>query len=89
MRRWNPRGIGAGFEQGRQLGRAEGRTEGKVEGRAEGLAEAIMRILGARGLPIGEDIRQRIVRCTEVKTLEHWLDRALTAPCAADVVADG
>ena len=77
------------IEQGRQLGRAEGRVEGRVEGRAEGLAEAVLRILSARGVAVGETLRQRIVGCTDVATLEQWLHRALTAKSASDLVADG
>jgi predicted transposase YdaD len=78
-----------GWKKGRAEGLAEGQAKGLAEGQAKGLAEAVLRILGARGVSVGDTIRHRIVSCTDVKALEHWLERALTATNASDIMEDG
>jgi predicted transposase YdaD len=70
------------MERGRQQGLARGREEGGIRVRAEYL----LRILGARGIPIDEASRQHILDCTEVETLDRWFDRALQASTLADVL---
>ena len=49
-----------------------------MEGEAKGEAKAILKIMAQRGLPISEDQRRRISACTDVPTLDRWLDRALS-----------
>ncbi len=56
---------------------AKGRAEGKAEGKAEGVATALLKILAARGVLINEDQRAQILGCTDLATLDAWLDRAL------------
>ncbi len=72
-----------GHTQGRVEGRVEGRAEGRVEGRAEGqaaaLSAAVLRVLARRGVAVDDVARTRIADCTDVATLEHWLDEAVTA----------
>jgi hypothetical protein len=48
-------------------------------GRAEGKAEALLTILMRRGLTPTAEQRRRIVECTDLAMLEHWLDGALSA----------
>ncbi len=55
----------------------QGVAAGKAEGEAEGEARALLRILAQRGLPVSEDQRRRIQECTDIATLDGWLDRAL------------
>jgi hypothetical protein len=80
-----------GREEGRQEGRAEGREEGREEGRAEGQAEAraeyIVRILDRRGIRVPQEAREQILSCTDIATLDSWLDRALTAVAVSDLFA--
>jgi hypothetical protein len=56
--------------------RAKGREEGRAEGLAAGEAKAILLVLESRGLVVGDEQRERIVSCTDITRLEHWLRRA-------------
>ncbi|MBN1203396.1 MAG: Rpn family recombination-promoting nuclease/putative transposase [Myxococcaceae bacterium] len=76
------------IEKGRQRGRIEGRAEGQAEGLAKARAEDVLRILSARGVPVDEKARQRILTCTEMATLDRWFDKALTATRLAEVLDD-
>lgn len=53
----------------------------------EAIAEArvLFAVLGARKLPVDDDARQRIERCTDPDTLERWITRAATATTLAEV----
>jgi hypothetical protein len=66
------------FEQGRQ--------KGWDEGLAKGRAEAVLQLLSVRGVPVDSMARQRILSCTDLGTLERWLERAATAAQLADVL---
>ena len=70
------------IEQGLEKGLAQGREQGLLQGRAE----AVLRILAARGVHVGDEARQRILACTDMPTLDHWFDRALTATTLSDVL---
>ncbi len=59
--------------------RAEGRVEGRVEGQAEGEAKAVLRMLDARGIAVPEDVRERIIKCSDLDQLDTWVIRAATA----------
>jgi predicted transposase YdaD len=72
------------IERGLQQGLAKGREEGLTRGRAE----SVLRILTARSVRVDEDARQRILSCTDVATLDRWLDRALNATTLAEVMND-
>ncbi|HLM44635.1 MAG TPA: Rpn family recombination-promoting nuclease/putative transposase [Myxococcaceae bacterium] len=72
------------IEQGRQQGLARGREEGLTRGRAE----YILRTLSARGVPLDDAARQRILSCTDVTTLDRWFDRSLNATSLSDVLDD-
>jgi len=56
---------------------AAGKAEGEAKGRAKGKAEALLLILAQRGLSVSEDQRRRVLACTDLATLDGWLDRAL------------
>jgi hypothetical protein len=72
---------------GRAEGRAEGEAEGEAKGKAEGKAEAILAVLAARGLSISEAVREKVLGCRDLPTLERWLVKAATAKSAAQAVA--
>ncbi|AKI99921.1 putative transposase YdaD [Archangium gephyra] len=72
----------------RAEGRKVGRAQGRAEGRAEGLAEAVLRILAARGVRMGDKTRQRILGCTDLATLDRWFERALHARRLSDVLKE-
>ena len=71
------------------LGRARGRTEGRAQRRAEGLAEAraeaVIAVLEARGLPVGDEQRARILGCRDAELLGQWIRRAATVSSASEV----
>ena len=81
-----PLRVPAAF-QGREEGRSQGREEGREEGRAEGRAEDIVRILERRGVSVPQEAREQILSCTDIATLDNWLDRALTAAAVSDLFA--
>jgi len=56
-------------------------------GREGGLRTAIVRVLGARALPLSAVGRARLASCSEVATLTRWLERSATAASEADVFA--
>jgi hypothetical protein len=79
------------YERGRAEGEAKGKAEGeakaKAEGEAKGKADAVLKILMRRGLTLSADQRRRIVACTDLATLERWLDRSLSASSVDELLA--
>ena len=67
-------------------GESEGKAKGKVAGKAQGMAESILAFLAARGIPVSETVRARILGCTDADTLDTWIRRAAVASTAAAVV---
>jgi hypothetical protein len=65
-----------------------GMRRGWERGRAETRAEDVLRILDARGMPVTEEVRQRILTCTDIATLDRWFTRALRARTLAGVLGD-
>ncbi|MFI0368529.1 hypothetical protein ACH35V_11645 [Actinomadura sp. 1N219] len=61
-------------------------SEAAAKGKAEGVAGAVLRVLKKRGVAVTDEQRERIVGCTDVEQLDAWLDRAITAHKAADVL---
>ncbi len=59
-----------------------------AQGEAEGRAHSVLHVLEVRGIDVPGDVRERILSCSDVATLDAWLERALTAKSSADVVAD-
>jgi hypothetical protein len=62
--------------------------EGRAEGKAEGEAKGILRVLEVRGLPLSDDVRQRITTCTDLDRLNDWLDRSGTVERAEDLFTE-
>lgn len=68
--------------------REEGRVQGRDEGRAQGRATSIVQLLEARDVPVSDTERQRIMSCTDLDTLTHWFDRAVTATTTAELFTE-
>ena len=66
---------------------AEGRAEGEVDGFAKGKAAAVLAVLKARGIPVGNEAIADIETCRDVATLDRWIARATTAVSAEEVIA--
>lgn len=64
----------------------KGEAKGLVAGEAKGEAKSILAVLSARGIPVSDTIRERILGCTDIATLDVWIQRAAVAPTAAAVV---
>lgn len=57
-------------------------------GISEGAAKALLRILNARNLQVADDQRRRIEQCQDATQLERWIERALSAASAVEVLSD-
>jgi hypothetical protein len=77
-------------QQGEQRGRAEGEVIGEQRGRAAGTqqaqAEAVLLVLRTRGFVVPPELEQRIRACADLEVLARWLQRAVTAPSAAEAL---
>ncbi|MEU5267306.1 hypothetical protein AB0G77_01805 [Streptomyces hygroscopicus] len=62
--------------------------KGKAVGEAVGGARAVLRTLENRGIRTSAEIRERITNCTDIKTLDHWLDRAMTVSTANELFTE-
>jgi hypothetical protein len=51
----------------------------QAKGRAEGEARALLAVLEARGLRISDEVRTRVLACTDTAQLATWLRKAATA----------
>jgi hypothetical protein len=60
--------------------------EGRAEGEAKGEAKSILAVLAARGIAVSDAIRDRVLECTDIPTLDVWVQRAAVASTAAAVV---
>ncbi len=88
MRSYGEELIEQGLAKGRKEGWEKGREEGWEKGLTRGRAEYILRTLSARGVPLDDAARQRILSCTDVATLDRWFDRSLNATSLSDVLDD-
>jgi hypothetical protein len=66
------------YDRGRAEGEAKGEAKGKAEGEAKGKAEALLLVLRRRGLAITNDQQHHLIACTDLATLDRWLDRAFS-----------
>ena len=57
-----------------------------ARGEARGEARAVLTVLDARSVAVSDDIRERILACTDLDQLDTWLRRAGTATTADDVL---
>ncbi|MEN8653915.1 hypothetical protein ABCR94_25745 [Streptomyces sp. 21So2-11] len=61
---------------------------GVASGEARGRVKAILRLLNHRSIPVPEALAQRITDCTDLDTLDRWLDRAVTADAAEELFVE-
>jgi hypothetical protein len=53
-------------------GEARGEARGEAKGEAKGEATLLIEVLDARGWHVPDDIRARIVECTDSTQLKRW-----------------
>lgn len=68
-------------------GFAEGLAEARAEAEARGKAKALLMFLRRRGLATTGDQQHRIVTCTDLATVERWLDRVFSVASVDELVA--
>jgi hypothetical protein len=62
-------------------------SQGEARGEAKGEADALLAVLDVRGIGVPEDVRARVVGCTDVGQLRTWVRRAATASSIDEVFA--
>ena len=77
-----------GLAEGEIKGEIKGFARGETAGVVKGKVAAILAVVAARGIPVGHEIRARIEACTDVKTLDRWLVRAVTAASAEEIFSE-
>jgi hypothetical protein len=58
---------------------------GLQDGRAEGETKAVLTVPEARGIAVPEDVRARVMDCTDPARLEEWIRRAVTVTDAREL----
>ncbi len=71
------------FERGVRKGELKGLRDGKLGG----LREALLRLIARVGITLTEDDRARIQACDDAATLDRWVENAVGAKTAADVLS--
>lgn len=69
----------------REEGRTVGLAEGLAEGETKAVARNILRVLERRGFRVQNEVRDRIVSCTDLRILDTWLDQAVTATTVTEL----
>jgi hypothetical protein len=60
-------------------------ANGEARGEAKGKAQSILRVLERRSIAISLDQRERVLACSDIATLDRWLDAAVTAPSTEEL----
>ncbi|MBZ9644544.1 hypothetical protein [Streptomyces sp. PSKA30] len=64
------------------------REEGRAEGIERERGATVIRILGWRGIPVPDFVRDRVGACSDLEQLDVWAQRALHATRAEDLFVD-
>lgn len=72
----------------REEGEAKGEAQGEARGEARGRAEAVVEILTARGVPVTEEARHRILTTTDPDRLRTWTRQAITAATTEELLGE-
>jgi len=75
------------FSEAHRRSYDRGKAEGEAEGEAKGKAEALMMILRRRGMAITNDQQRQAIACTDLPTLDRWLDRAFSVASVDELFA--
>ncbi|WP_433930021.1 hypothetical protein AB3662_39625 [Sorangium cellulosum] len=75
------------IDRGVREGELKGLREGKLEGMLEGKRDTLLRLLARAGIGLTEDESARIQACTDVATLDRWIDNVLGAKTATEVLS--
>ncbi len=64
---------------------SETQRQSFAQGEAKGKAQSILRVLERRCVAISLDQRERVLACSDIATLDRWLDAAVTAPSTEEL----
>jgi len=67
------------YDRGKAEGEAKGKAEGEAKGRAEAKVESLLLVLRGRGIAVTDDQQHHILACTDLATLDRWLERSGSA----------
>jgi len=56
------------------------------QGKAEGKAEVLLKIFGGRGIAVSEQQRRKVLACSDIPTLDRWIDRAFQVRTADETL---
>ncbi|WP_242515179.1 hypothetical protein [Sorangium cellulosum] len=76
-----------GMREGKLEGMREGKLEGMREGELKGKKETLLRLLARAGIVLTEDESARIQACSDVATLDRWIENVLGAKTATEVLS--
>jgi predicted transposase/invertase (TIGR01784 family) len=62
-------------------------NEGVAQGEVKAKVAAVFAVLGARGLPLTDEVRARIQACKDAATLDRWIVQAATAARAEELLS--
>ncbi|XXX76559.1 hypothetical protein WMF30_53815 [Sorangium sp. So ce134] len=68
-------------------GKREGELKGLREGELKGKRDTLLRLLARAGIVLTENESARIQACTDIATLDRWIDNVLGAKTAAEVLS--
>ncbi|WP_437711038.1 hypothetical protein WMF45_38945 [Sorangium sp. So ce448] len=68
-------------------GLREGKLEGLREGELKGKRDTLLRLLARAGIALNANESARIHACTDLATLDRWIDNVLGAKTATDVLS--
>ncbi|WP_437596432.1 hypothetical protein WMF28_28065 [Sorangium sp. So ce590] len=74
-------------DRGKLEGMREGELKGMREGRLEGKRDTLLRLLARAGIVLTENESARIQACTDIATLDRWIDNVLGAKTATEVLS--
>jgi hypothetical protein len=69
-------------------GKAEGLAEGETSGLVKAKIAAILAVLAARGVPVGQEAHARVEACKDAATLDRWIIRAVTVASAEEMLSE-
>ncbi|WP_437911888.1 hypothetical protein WME73_30855 [Sorangium sp. So ce302] len=75
------------LDRGKLAGLREGELKGMREGKLEGKRDTLLRLLARADIVLTESESARIQACTDITTLDRWIDNVLAAKNAAEVLS--
>jgi hypothetical protein len=75
------------IDRGKLEGLREGELKGMRGGKLEGKRDTLLRLLARAGIVLSESERARVQACTDMATLDRWIDNVLGATTAIEVLS--